>query len=188
MTSSISSRSIFPWATPKVTSGIIFCNKDTRLYKVAILLCKKNTWPFLPNSLSINSLTTSILKGVTYVWIGILSCGGVSILDILRTPIREICNVLGIGVAVNVKTSISFLSSLILSFCSTPNLCSSSIIKRPSSLKWTFLESKRCVPIIRWALPSSTCLRYLFCSLVGMRRENTAILTSKLAKRFNASS
>ena len=48
-------------------------------------------------------------------------------------------NVRGIGVADKYITSICAFNDLIFSFCLTPNLCSSSIIKRPTLLKSNLL-------------------------------------------------
>ena len=58
----------------------------------------------------------------------------------------DICIVLGIGVAVIVKTSIFDLYCFIFSFAFTPNLCSSSIISSPMSLNSTSLLNNLCVP------------------------------------------
>ena len=63
--------------------------------------------------------------------------GGVSIVDMSLTPISERYNVLGIGVAERVSTSIRWNISLNLSLCLTPNLCSSSIIAKPMFLNLT---------------------------------------------------
>ena len=46
------------------------------------------------------------------VRIASLSTGGVAIMDRSRTPARDNCKVLGIGVAVSVKTWISLLNCL----------------------------------------------------------------------------
>jgi len=53
-------------------------------------------------------------------------------MDKSRMPENAIFNVLGIGVAVNVKMSISLRSDLMRSFCRTPNRCSSSMTSNPS--------------------------------------------------------
>jgi hypothetical protein len=58
------------------------------------------------------------------------------ITDKSRAAINENCNVLGIGVAVNVK--VSTLAAMVLIFTFTPNFCSSSTISNPKSLKQHF--------------------------------------------------
>ena len=70
-------------------------------------------------------------------------------IDISLTPNKEICSVLGIGVADKVKTSMLVLSSLIFSFCSTPKRCSSSMINNPKSLNEISLDNNLCVPMAR---------------------------------------
>ena len=62
--------------------------------------------------------------------------GGVFIIERSRAPNKENCNVLGIGVAVNVKVSIFALKDFNLSLIFTPNFCSSSIISKPKSLNF----------------------------------------------------
>jgi hypothetical protein len=46
-------------------------------------------------------------------------------------PLRLMCRVLGIGVAVSVSTSTPVVSAFSLSFWLTPNFCSSSTTSRP---------------------------------------------------------
>ncbi len=60
--------------------------------------------------------------------------GGVEIIDKSLAFIKLNCNVLGMGVAVNVSTSTLFFISLNFSLTETPNFCSSSTIKSPKSL------------------------------------------------------
>ena len=84
----------------------------------------------------------------------IVGVGGVSIKDRFRSPDKDICNVLGIGVADRVKTSILFFNSLIFSLCLTPNLCSSSITSKPKSLNEISSLNNLCVPIKISILPS----------------------------------
>ena len=74
-------------------------------------------------------------------------------IDISLTPNKDICNVLGIGVADKVKTSILVFNSLSFSFCSTPKRCSSSMMSKPKSLKLISLLSNLCVPIAKWIFP-----------------------------------
>ena len=61
-------------------------------------------------------------------------------------PTIDICIVLGIGVAVIVKTSTLVFNCFIFSFAFTPKRCSSSIINNPKSLNSTSLLSNLCVP------------------------------------------
>lgn len=72
-----------------------------------------------------------------------------------RMPMRLICRVRGIGVAVSVRTSTFSLSFLIFSLCATPKRCSSSMIRSPRFLKTTSLERTRCVPITTSTCPFS---------------------------------
>ena len=58
-------------------------------------------------------------------------------IDKSLAPKSENCNVLGIGVAVNVKESTFVLNAFSLSLILTPNFCSSSTISKPRSLKCT---------------------------------------------------
>ena len=60
--------------------------------------------------------------------------GAVSITDKSRTPNIDMFNVLGIGVAVNVKTSTLVFNSFNRSLCLTPKRCSSSIINNPKKI------------------------------------------------------
>ena len=52
-----------------------------------------------------------------------------------RTPVSASCKVRGIGVAVSVSTCTSARSSFSRSLCLTPKCCSSSMMRRPRSLK-----------------------------------------------------
>ena len=58
-------------------------------------------------------------------------------------PTIDCWSVLGIGVAVKVSTSTPSLIDRICSLCLTPNLCSSSIIKRPKLDIETSLDKMR---------------------------------------------
>ena len=98
------------------------------------LLCKKKICPPRFISLSHASLITVFFQSDIYVFIGILFSGDVAIILRSFIPPKDIFNVLGIGVAVRVRTLISFLNFFKNSLCLTPNFCSSSIIKRPSEL------------------------------------------------------
>ena len=99
------------------------------------------------------SLIKDSFHFITWLSIGYLFGGGVLITDKSLAAIRLNCKVLGIGVAVNVKTSISSLIDRSFSFTLTPNFCSSSTISKPSFLKSTSLLTILCVPIITSTLP-----------------------------------
>ena len=77
--------------------------------------------------------TTDSENGATTVWIASRSLGGVSITDISRNPISDMCSVRGIGVADIESTSTFLRISLMRSLCATPNRCSSSTTSRPKS-------------------------------------------------------
>ena len=55
------------------------------------------------------------LKGSTAVCMARRSWGGVSITDMSRMPVNDMCSVLGMGVAVMVKVSTFFFNCLNLS-------------------------------------------------------------------------
>ena len=69
-------------------------------------------------------------------------------------PTKAISRVRGIGLALRVKTSTPMERALIASLCVTPNRCSSSTTSSPRSLKATFSDSSRCVPMTTSTLPS----------------------------------
>ena len=94
----------------------------------------------------------------------------------LLTPARDICNVLGIGVAVNVKTCIELLNDFKYSFCETPKCCSSSIMSRDKLLNLIFLDSKACVPIIICVSPVSISSFITALSLDFINLDNSLIL------------
>jgi len=104
------------------------------------------------------------LKGVTTVCTDSRSLGGVSIRLMSRSPVRDMFNVLGIGVAVRVRTSIFALSCLIFSLCPTPNRCSSSTIRSPRSWKATSFERIRWVPMRMSTYPFLRSSSRAFCS------------------------
>ena len=81
------------------------------------------------------------------------------------TPESDIFIVLGIGVAVIVNTSTVSFIIFIFSLSLTPNLCSSSIIRRPKSLNFTSELSNLCVPIIMSTSPLDNFSIITFCSL-----------------------
>ena len=109
--------------------------------------------------------------------------GGVSITDKSRIPSIDIWSVLGIGVAVNVKTSTWVFNSFRRSLCLTPKRCSSSIIIKPKSKNSTSLESKRWVPIIKSTRPFFNLARISVCCVLVWKRLRTSTFTPKLIKR-----
>ena len=83
-----------------------------------------------------------------FVSISFLPTGGVLIILISFISDKAELSVLGMGVAVRDKTSISSFIPLINSLCLTPNLCSSSIISKPKLLYFILLFKSACVPMI----------------------------------------
>ena len=73
--------------------------------------------------------------------------------DASRKPAIAICNVRGMGVADNVKTSIEDFREEILSLCFTPNRCSSSITSKFS--RSYIVDGK----FNRLWVPTNTCVR-----------------------------
>ena len=71
-------------------------------------------------------------------------------------PTSDMCNVLGIGVAVSVRTSTVSLNCLIFSLCFTPKRCSSSTISNPRLSNETVFDSRECVPITISKVPSAS--------------------------------
>ena len=95
------------------------------------------------------------------------------------TPAKDMCKVLGIGVAVRVRMSTWLRICLSLSLCITPNRCSSSIITRPRSLNLTSFWTKRCVPIHMSIVPSFSASKVFFCSKFDLNRLRTDNSTGK---------
>ena len=71
-----------------------------------------------------------------------------------RMPLRLMCSVRGMGVALRVSTSTWVRSCLSFSFWATPKRCSSSMISMPRSLKSRSSLRMRCVPTTRSMEPS----------------------------------
>ena len=111
------------------------------------------------------------------------SSGGVPNELISRSPNRDICSVLGMGVAVIVRISTLTRSFFNLSLCSTPNRCSSSMIKSPRSLKLTSPLKRRCVPMSISIFPAFVRAIISLVSLGVLNRFNTSIQTGKSANR-----
>mmetsp|Transcript_1653 Transcript_1653/g.3942 ORF Transcript_1653/g.3942 Transcript_1653/m.3942 type:complete len:284 (+) Transcript_1653:1499-2350(+) len=105
------------------------------------------------------SCTASLLNSCTDVMVGFLMGGGVRMVEVSRTPDKDICSVRGMGVADNVKTSTPLLITLSLSFCLTPNRCSSSMTSRDRSLNDKPFPSKACVPTIKSTFPAAMSSR-----------------------------
>ncbi len=140
-------------------------------------LCTKYTCPSRFNSWSIAFLITSESKRNKSVCIDCLSWGAVFRDEISLIPRRDRCNVRGIGVAVNVRTSTDSLNFFSFSLCATPNLCSSSMTINPTSLKVTSFWTNLCVPITISTFPSFKSSNISFCSFRVLNLLNTSILT-----------
>ena len=94
-----------------------------------------------------------------------------------------IASVLGIGVAVSVKTSTSARRFFNASFCRTPKRCSSSMMTRPRFGNLTSCDKSLCVPITISIWPFASASMVCLTSLVLRKRDNSAIRTGKSAKR-----
>jgi len=105
------------------------------------------------------------------------STGGVPMMERSRTPIIDMCNVRGIGVAVRVSTSTSLRSFFSCSLCFTPKRCSSSTTTSPRSLNETSAESKRWVPMITSTLPSRARCRISRICFSSRSRETISTVT-----------
>ena len=170
---------ICPWAYITLASGAnIFISRtfssisETLLYKIKIC-------PFLDISLYIISLIIFLSSSITYVWTECLFFGGVSIKDKFLNPTIAICKVLGMGVAVSVKTSIFDLNSLIFSLCATPNRCSSSITNNPKSFGIISLLNNLCVPIKKSIFPSLKSFNICFVFFGDVNLFNKVIFIGK---------
>ena len=142
-----------PWTTATWAEGINLKIIFLTSWIFSILLWTKNTWPSLLISKFIASLIVFSSNEITLLSIGYLFWGGEFIIDKSLADIKLYCSVLGIGVAVKVKTSIFCFSDRIFSFTLTPNFCSSSTISKPRFLKLILLFTIWWVPIIRSILP-----------------------------------
>ncbi|OPZ61514.1 MAG: hypothetical protein BWY85_02382 [Firmicutes bacterium ADurb.Bin506] len=100
-----------------------------------------------------------------------------------RTPTMAMCSVRGIGVAVRVSTSTSFLSSLSRSFWATPKRCSSSTTTRPRFLNWISCDRRRWVPITTSTLPSLRPAAIRRCSISDWNLDITATFIGKPLNR-----
>ncbi len=129
-------------------------------------------------------LIKSGLKCATTVLIESRSFGAVSITDISRSPSSDMCSVLGIGVALMVRTSTLCRSCFKRSLCRTPKRCSSSTISNPRSLNTTSFDKSRCVPISTSTFPAATSSRAAFTSFGLRNRLANSIRTGNEAKRL----
>ena len=146
-------------------------------------LWTKKTWPSRSSSRRIASTTAGSLYSPTCVRIGRRSAGGVVIIERSRIPTKAISRVRGIGLALRVKTSTPMERDLIASLCVTPNRCSSSTTSRPRSLKATFSESNRCVPMTTSTLPSRSPASVSLVSASSTKRLSIVTFTGNPAKR-----
>ena len=90
--------------------------------------------------------------------------GGVSMIEMSRSPESDMCSVRGIGVADSARTSTSSRSERRSSFCATPKRCSSSRTTSPRFFGMTSRERTRCVPIRTSTFPSRNSARICFWS------------------------
>ena len=125
----------------------------------------------------------SSLCSITNVCIGRRSTGGSSNTLMSRMPVKLICSVRGIGVALSVRTSTFPFICLIFSLCVTPNRCSSSTINNPKFLNSTSLDSRRCVPTIISTCPFRSRSIDFFCCAGVRKRDNISTLTGKSPSR-----
>ena len=171
---------IRPCATSTLTPGTFLSKTSRRDSSMAIRGATKNTCPPLLSSNCTALTTVSTEKDSTEVFMGIRPSGQVLRVLVSLSPLRLICKVLGIGVALRVRTSIPSFVSFMRSFCFTPNRCSSSITRRPTSLNSIFLPRRARVPITMSAAPEAR-----MCSPsagVRMRPETTTGTSSAVVK------
>ena len=87
-----------------------------------------------------------------------------------RSPSIDMCNVRGIGVALNVRMSAVARKLSSFCLCSTPNRCSSSMITMPRSAKRTSSLSSRWVPITTSTFPLRSASIVAACSFRDLNR------------------
>ena len=143
-------------------SGTSWPNRRATWSMSETRLWTKKTWPSRKSSRRIASTTAASLNSPTCVRIGRRSAGGVVIIERSRIPTKAISRVRGIGLALRVKTSTPIERDLIASLCVTPKRCSSSTTSSPRSLKATFSDRSRCVPMTTSTLPSLQSGQRLF--------------------------
>ena len=119
----------------------------------------------------------------TWVAMGRLPGGGVSITLMSRRPDIDICRVRGMGVALMASTSTFRRSCLRASFCDTPKRCSSSTMTKPRSLGCTSIDSTRWVPMRMSSSPDLKAASAFFTSPADLNRLTMSTLTGRSAKR-----
>ena len=133
---SSSSRSfICPWATRTFTSGTSRSRSSAIAADRAARGCARRRPARRAAPRAGSPRASERLAPATRAWVRTASrsAGGVSITDRSRRPVKAICSVRGMGVAVSVNTSTVFLICLMRSLCATPKRCSSSTTSRPSA-------------------------------------------------------
>ena len=123
------------------------------------------------------------LACATKVLIDKRRCGAVAMIEKSRSPSSDIASVRGIGVAVSVSTSTSARSAFSRSFCCTPKRCSSSMMTSPRLWNFTPFWISLCVPMMMSSLPSAMSCSACVCSFAERKRDSSAILTGRSAKR-----
>ena len=124
-------------------------------------------------------LDSSSSYSPTVVRIGRRPSGGVSMIEMSRSPESDMCSVRGIGVALSVSTSTSRRSDRSSSFCATPKRCSSSRMTSPSSFGITSRLRIRCVPIRTSTFPAWKSASTCFTSRGGRNRDTISTRTGK---------
>ena len=155
---------IWPWATLIDISGTILTILSYKLSISLTLGHTTNIWPPLFFSLKRASIKTTLSHSITKVLIANLFTGGVEIRLKVLIPDKDNWRVLGIGVAVRVRTWMLPCNSFIFSFWATPKCCSSSIIKSPKLLKSISFERRAWVPITILTSPETSWFLIFFLS------------------------
>ena len=174
ITSSNSASGIWPWPIINLASGISSANSAAVCWMVRTRLWRKKTWP--PRSISrrMASRIVSSLYSETKVLTGSRASGGVFITLISRIPVKAMCRVRGMGVALRVRTSTWLRSRFSVSLWPTPNRCSSSTTTSPRFLNLTSFWSNRWVPITMSTVPASNPASTSCCSFGVRNRLNTS--------------
>ena len=113
-----------------------------------------------------HSLTKFSLKEWTKVFTDSLLLGGVAMIEKSLSSDKAKWRDLGNGVADRWCTYTFSLRTLIFSFCLTPNLCSSSMIRRPRLLKPISFCRSAWVPIIISIAPCFNSSKIIFFCLM----------------------
>ena len=161
---------ICPCATKTLHSGTNCFISCAIWSMLCTRLWTKKTWPFRSISLRIASLINCSLNSATKVLTGVLYSGALSMMLMSRIPDSAKLSVLGIGVAVKVKTSTSERNFFSFSLWATPNLCSSSIITKPRFLNFTSSWMILCVPIQISIWPACSFVKIVFWSEGDLNR------------------